>query len=65
MSVKKSLYLLTYVNEDGEEELLEVPAYSADQAEFLSGGIGRCISCEKTVHKAPRMEEGSVAAYGV
>ena len=35
--MNKGLYHLTYVNADGEEEVLEVPAYSTEQARFLSG----------------------------
>lgn len=35
--MNKGLYHLTYIKEDGETEVLEVPAYSTEQARFLSG----------------------------
>ena len=37
VSMNKGLYHLTYIKEDGETEVLEVPAYSTEQARFLSG----------------------------
>ncbi len=46
----KRKYLLTYYNARGEEDIIEVPAYSAEQAEELSG-IGTVIAVEETVRK--------------
>lgn len=46
----KRKYLLTYYNAQGEEDIIEVPAYSAEQAEELSG-IGTVIAVEETVRK--------------
>lgn len=53
----KHVYVVSYYDEEGNERLMEVPAYSAEQAEFLSGR-GNVISVEETVRKDRRcMEE--------
>lgn len=53
----KHVYVVSYYDEEGNERLIEVPAYSAEQAEFLSGR-GNVISVEETVRKDRRcMEE--------
>lgn len=46
----KRKYLLTYYNAQGEEDIIEIQAYSAEQAEELSG-IGTVIAVEETVRK--------------
>ena len=46
----KRKYLLTYYNARGEEDIIEIPAYSAEQAEELSG-LGAVIAVEETVRK--------------
>lgn len=59
--VPKHLYLFTYLNEEGEEGILEVPAYSAVQAEMaaqseLHSGCN-VVSVEEAVRKDRRMCE--------
>lgn len=41
--LQKRVYHLTYLNEDGEEDVVEVVAYSDEQAEFLSNNLGGTI----------------------
>ena len=45
---------LTVLNEDGEEEVVEVDCFSADQAVFLSegNGTGTIVGVEKAVMRA-------------
>ena len=48
----KGLYLFTYLNDEGEEDVLEVPAYSREQAEFLSGITEKdIVEVEEAVRK--------------
>lgn len=47
--IARKIYLITYLNEDGEEEIMEVPAYSAEQAAFLAGDC--VLSCEEVMRK--------------
>ena len=51
-SVTKRKILLTVLNEDGEEEVLEVDCYSADQALFFNGDNGTVVGVEESVMKA-------------
>lgn len=48
-NVTRKIYLITYLDEDGEEEVMEVPAYSPEQATFLAGED--ILSCEEVVKK--------------
>ena len=50
MSEKKSKYLVTYLNKDGEEDVLEVEAYSCAQALFLNEHL-EILTIESTVTK--------------
>ena len=52
----KRKYLLSYYNAQGEEDIIEVTAYSAEQAEELSG-IGTVFAVEETVRKDYRSTE--------
>lgn len=56
---QRHLYILNYYDEEGEEQIIEVPAYSAAQAEMLSGK-GNVISVEETVRKDRR----AIECYG-
>ena len=52
MQLRLGRYLIVYLNDDGEEELLEVHAYSAEQAVFLSSiEHGKIIDVVCTVAK--------------
>lgn len=48
----KRKILLTVVNEDGEEEVVEVDCYSTDQALFFNGDNGTVVGVEESVMKA-------------
>lgn len=52
----RHLYILNYYDEEGREQIIEVPAYSASQAEMLSGK-GNVISVEESIRKDYRMRE--------
>lgn len=52
----KHMYVVNYYDEEGNEQLIEIPAYSAAQAELLSGK-GTVISVEETVRKDRRCRE--------
>lgn len=46
------LFNLTFLNEEGEEEIVEVPAYTKDQALFLAGDNRPVVDVEKAVVKS-------------
>lgn len=58
--VRKHIYLVSYYNEEGEEDIIEVPAYSAAQAELMVGNVGSIIGIEETVRRDYRMEEADM-----
>lgn len=48
----KRKILLTVLNEDGEEEVVEVDCYSTEQALFFNGDNGTVVGVEESVMKA-------------
>lgn len=48
----KRKVLLTFLNEEGEEEVMEVDCYSTEQALFLNGENGTVVGVEESVMKA-------------
>ena len=48
-------YVITYLDEDGNEEVMEVIAYSRQQAVFLSGKEDCIVDAEETVGNASEM----------
>lgn len=49
--MKQTMFNLTFLNEEGEEETVEVFAYSKDQARFLADCNGTVVNVEEAVVK--------------
>lgn len=50
MGATKTKYHITYTDEDENEDVLEVSAYSREQALFISG-VEDCVSIEEAVRR--------------
>ena len=48
----KRVFHLTFLDEEGEEDVVEVTAYSAEQADFLAGNGKTVVNAEEAVAKA-------------
>ena len=49
--MKQTMFNLTFLNEEGEEETVEVMAYSKEQACFLADCNGTVVDVEEAVAK--------------